>query len=158
MVFITGDFNDCTLSKVLPNFKQHVNIPTRKDKTIDYFYSNIKDSYDKCFSLPRLGISDHAVVHLVPTYKPVLKRSKPEIKCIKSMDDSACEALKGCFDCTDWDVLTDSCDSFDEQVFTISSYVNFCEDLVSTSKNVRCYPNNKPWLTKDLKIIINEKK
>ena len=73
------------------------------------------------------------------------------------MNDEACETLKGCFDCTEWDVMTDSCDSFDEQIFTTCSYIQFCEDLVTTTKKIKCYPNNKPWVSKELKEIINEK-
>ena len=52
--FITGDFNDCNLSRVLPSFDQHINIPTRKDKILDHFYTNVKKSY-RCFPLPPLG-------------------------------------------------------------------------------------------------------
>ena len=48
--------------------------------------------------------------------------------------------------------------SFDEKVDFVSCYVNFCEDLVSEHKTVKCYPNNKPWVTKELKELINEKK
>ena len=112
----------------------------RNDKTIDLFYSNIKDSY-KCSSLPPIGASDHNIINLVPKYKPVLKQTKPVVKCVETMDAEACVTLKGCFDCTDWDVLTDSCDSFDDQVFIISRYIQFCEDLVSDSKDVKLYPN-----------------
>lgn len=47
------------------------------------------------------------------------------------MNDDARETLKGCFDCMDWDALTDQCSSFDEKVVTISCYINFYEDIVS---------------------------
>lgn len=35
-----------------------------------------------------------------------------------------------------------------------TEYINFCGD----SRMVKCYPNNKPWVTKDIKAILNEKK
>ena len=113
--FITGDFNDCNLSRVLPSFHQHINIPTRKDKIIDHFYTNVKKSY-RCFPLPPLGKSDHNLTHLLPTYKPVLKMSKCVTRDVSKISDDAWESLKGCYDCTDWNVLIDSCDSFDEKV------------------------------------------
>jgi hypothetical protein len=36
--------------------------------------------------------------------------------------------------------------------------VQFCEDTVIPSKEVRIFSNNKPWITKDLKHCLNEKK
>ena len=42
VIFVTGDFNESSLSKSLPSFEQHITIPTRKDKIIDHFYSNVK--------------------------------------------------------------------------------------------------------------------
>ena len=41
---------------------------------------------------------------------------------------------------------------------TITQYVLFCEELCISTKTVKCFPNNKPWVTKDIKAIINEKK
>lgn len=35
-----------------------------------------------------------------------------------------------------------------------TDYINFCVDC----RTVKCYPNNKPWVTKDIKAILNEKK
>ena len=53
VIFITGDFNQCTLDTVLPTFSQDVKGPTRKDNTLDLFYSNVKNSY-KSVRLPPL--------------------------------------------------------------------------------------------------------
>ena len=38
-----------------------------------------------------------------------------------------------------------------ECVETVSSYIQFYENNIVPSKEVTCYPNNKPWLTKELK-------
>ena len=43
-------------------------------------------------------------------------------------------------------------------VDVVSEYINFCVDNVITKKEVKCFPNNKPWVTKELKSILNEKK
>lgn len=40
----------------------------------------------------------------------------------------------------------------------LSSYVTFCVDLVIPTKKVVIYPNNKPWVTKEFKCVINKKK
>ena len=41
---------------------------------------------------------------------------------------------------------------------SVTSYLTFCADSVIPSKQVRLYPNNKPWVTKDLKICLNKTK
>ncbi|KAI3352189.1 hypothetical protein L3Q82_021000 [Scortum barcoo] len=32
----------------------------------------------------------------------------------------------------------------------LMDYLNFCADVVSPVKTVRCYPNNKPWVTREV--------
>ena len=36
--------------------------------------------------------------------------------------------------------------------------VRFCVDGMVPARTVRWYPNNKPWVTKDIKAILNQKK
>ena len=50
------------------------------------------------------------------------------------------------------------CDSMNEAVDVVSSYISFCEDMVIPQKKLKVFPNNKPWITKDLKTTINKKK
>ena len=40
----------------------------------------------------------------------------------------------------------------------ITVYINFCVDGIVPARTVRCYPNNKPWVTKDIKAVLNQKK
>lgn len=40
----------------------------------------------------------------------------------------------------------------------MSAYVKYCVDMIIPSKKVVIYPNNKPWVTKELKSVINRKK
>ena len=77
---------------------------------------------------------------------------------LKSWCSQAIEALQGCFTCTDWNVFTDSAEDLDEAVEVISDYIRFCEDTVIPKKTVKIFSNNKPWVTKDLKQLLNEKK
>ena len=39
----------------------------------------------------------------------------------------------------------------------MTEYVKFCESVCVKTKEVKCFPNNKPWVTKDIKHAINEK-
>ena len=67
------------------------------------------------------------------------------------------ERVAGLFDCTDWDVLKGASESVNEATDVISSYINFCEDMLIPTKMVKIFPNNKPWITKALKKTINNR-
>ncbi len=79
---IRGDFNKADLSRELPKYRQHVTCPTRDSNILDHCYTTIKNAYH---SVPRaaLGLSDHCLVHLIPTYRQKLKSAKPVVKTIK---------------------------------------------------------------------------
>ena len=66
--------------------------------------------------------------------------------------------LRACFDCTCWDVLYDECCDLDTNVDVCTSYINFCTDMLIPSKSVTIFSNNKPWVTKEVKEVINRKK
>lgn len=68
------------------------------------------------------------------------------------------EKHRGGIELTDWDVFFKNNDS-DLYLLTdsISSYLIFCTDSFSLSKQVRLYRNNRPWVTKDLKMYLNKK-
>ena len=53
------------------NYYQIVCKPTRGRNTLDNCYINVKNSHKQCNQLAPLSNSDHFVMHLVPTYKPL---------------------------------------------------------------------------------------
>ena len=154
---ITGDFNSCQFSKCVPHYQQFINFPTRNDKLLDPFFCNIKGSY-VAKKLKPLGISDHDMCLLTPLYRQQLKRSKPSEKLIYTWSKDVNETLRGCMESTDFDVLFDSDESIDDNVDVLNSYMHFCIDLIVPKKIVKCFPNNKPWVTKELKDLLNKKK
>ena len=89
---------------------------------------------------------------------PKIRREKPTKKTVKVWDDDTADQLKCCFECMDWNVFIDSCDTNDELVDTVSDYIKFCEDSVIPTNTVTCYPNNKPWVTKELKAKLVQKR
>jgi hypothetical protein len=155
--FILGDFNHCDLRTALPSFKQYVTVKTRSGSILDRCYGNIPKAY-KSFSLPNIGQSDHETVHLVPAYKPVVQTNPVVKKIVKVWSDDNVQQLQGCYECTDWDMFIESSNSVDEATDVISSYITFCEDTIIEKKEVKIFPNNKPWISKSLKRTINEKK
>ena len=66
--------------------------------------------------------------------------------------------LQDCLDTTDWDMFKEKTHDIHELTDTISCYLHFCENNVITSKEIKCYPNNKPWVSKELKELLNLKK
>ncbi|MBN3320364.1 COX7C oxidase, partial [Atractosteus spatula] len=40
----------------------------------------------------------------------------------------------------------------------VTDYINFCVDNTIPTKDLHCFPNNKPWITSDLKALLNDKK
>ncbi|XP_036073176.1 uncharacterized protein LOC118600210 [Oryzias melastigma] len=80
-------------------------------------------------------------------------------KKVRKSTPLAEETLQDCFDCTDWDALClPHGDDINSMTDYITDYIKFCEDTIMPSKTVSCYPNNKPWITSDLKALLNEKK
>ncbi len=83
-----GDFNKANLSRELPKYRQHITCPTRDSNILDHCYTVIKDAYH---SVPRaaLGLSDHGLVHLIPTYRQKLKSAKPVLRTVKRWTNEA---------------------------------------------------------------------
>lgn len=97
-------------------------------------------------------------MHLLPTYKTVLKRYKAQVRVIKDWTDESILCLQDCFDCTDWEMFKKSCgDDLNEWTDVTCSYIAFCRDMIVPYKQVKIYPNNKPWITKTVKDSLQKK-
>lgn len=79
-------------------------------------------------------------------------------KRVKVWTNACVEELKGCFECTDWDVFLDASERIDEVTDAVHAYISFCLDLIVPQKTIKIFPNNKPWMTKSVKSVLNEKK
>ena len=155
-IFIMGDLNHCNLNTALAGFEQYIKCDTRKNRTLDKCYGNVKHAYT-AIAKPPLSNSDHNTVHLIPTYKTALKSSKPLVKSINAWTDDSIETLKGCFLCTDWDTFSGE-PNLDNATEVTTDYIKFCVDTVIPKMTIKVYPNNKPYITKEVKDCINRKK
>ena len=125
---------------------------------MDLLYSNTKDAYSAS-ALPPLGRSDHNLVLLTPQYVPEVQRQPVSTRVVRRWTREACEALRDCFETTDWGVLCEPHGvDIDNITDCITDYINFCEQTIIPTKTVRCYPNNKPRITSELKELLNKKK
>jgi len=67
------------------------------------------------------------------------------------------EALRDCFESTDWRVLQQShVEDIEGVTHCITNYMNFCRDTVLHINTLRCFPNNKPWITSDIKDVLKD--
>ena len=132
--------NHTSLKKVLPRYKQHVDCATRNSKVLHHCYTVFKDVY--------LGESDHGTVVLIPTYKQKLKTLKPTKKTVRRQTDESTEALRGCLESTDWYMFKEAYPDLDEYADTVTSYISWCEEVCTKTKNVTLYSNDKPWFTR----------
>ena len=108
-------------------------------------------------ALPPLGSADHKSVLPAPVYKPVIQRVQRVVKTVKDWTEDSVVCLQGCFDCTDWEMFDQMCTSFNELTDVISSYISLSVESVIPSKHITIFRNNKPWVTTDLKGVLNKK-
>ncbi len=150
VLIILGDFTKANLSRELPKYRQHVTCPTRDSKILDHCYTTIKNAYH---SVPRaaLGLSDHCLVHLIPTYRQKLKSAKPVVKTVKRWTNETERVLQACLDLTDWSVFEAAANDLDELTETVTSYISFCEDMCIPTRTHLTYNNDKPWFTAKLR-------
>ena len=123
--------------------------------SIDLCLSDIPDAFQSLCG-PPVGLSGHNVIHLVPKYRQKLKRENPRTPRVRVWDHDSSEAHRRCFECTGWQVFFDGCsDNPDEFTDTVTSYIQFCEETIIPTKTVSIFPNNKPWISKELKSILS---
>ena len=152
LLIILGDFNKANLSHELPKYRQHITCPTRDSNILDHCYTTIKNAYH---SVPRaaLGLSDHCVVHLIPSHRQKLKSAKT----VKRWTNEAKQNLKACFDCTNHWNFEAATTGLDELTDTVTSYISFCEDTHIPTRTFLSFPNDKPWFTGKLKQLRHNK-
>ncbi|KAI5087280.1 gastrula zinc finger protein XlCGF28.1-like [Silurus meridionalis] len=160
LFIIAGDFNHANLKTVLPKLHQHVDFATRGANTLDLVYTNIPGAY-RAEPRPHLGYSDHCSVMLIPAYRPLIRRSKPVLKQVKTWPEEATSALQDCFECTDWDMFREAAtngDSINLKEYTsVTSNISKCVDDVTISKTITTRSNQKPWMTANVRVLLKHR-
>ena len=94
---------------------------------------------------------------LLPTYLSQLKREGVRTVERPVWDSNTEERLKLEYECTEWSVLVDPEETVDKNIEVVSDYIRFVQDSVVPVKKIKQYPNQKPWISKNLKTKILEK-
>lgn len=105
--------------------------------TLDKYNGSVLDAL-RSIALPPSG---HCWPYLAPAYTSIIREKKKVIKNIKQWTG---EILQECFDSTNWNDLLATSTDMNEQVDTVSSYINFCLDMNIIPSN------NKPGSKKEL--------
>jgi hypothetical protein len=153
-IIIMGDFNGCRLS--VPKFYQYMKVATRGEKTLDLVYSNVKDAFTS-IQKPPVGRSDHNAIQLLPKYKQKLKTEPVVTRTVTCWDRKGVGRLQGCMACTEWQALIGDETDVNRITDIITCYIRFCEDMCLEEKQVKVYPNQKPWVTRDVKNALKKK-
>ncbi|MCI4376387.1 hypothetical protein PGIGA_G00187890 [Pangasianodon gigas] len=158
LFIVAGDFNHANLKSVLPKFHQHLDFATRGKNVLDLVYTNIPGTYcaEPC---PHLGYSDHISVMLIPAYRPLVRRSKPVLKQVKTWPAGAISALQDCFEHTNWHMFREAATDGDftnleEYATSVTSYISKCIDDVTVSKTITTHSNQKPYMTAEVRALL----
>ena len=119
-----------------------MNFNTRENSQLDLCYSNISDAY-KPYKLPPLSTCCSANLR---------KNTKISKQII---DDESGDKCKAVFDTTDWSLFIS--DDISLTTETITDYINFTLTSNSSCEEFIINPNQRPWITSELKAKIKEK-
>lgn len=91
------------ISVKVPKFHQHVNFPTRGNKTLDKCCSNIRKAFT-VVPKPHFWKCNYFAVLLRPTYIKRLKTDPVTVRTEIKWTDSALGELQGCLEATDMNI------------------------------------------------------
>ena len=72
-------------------------------------------------------------------------------RSIKKWSDEADAKRQDCFASTDWNMFRDSSDGIEEYTTSVIGFINKCINDVVPTVTVRTYPNQKPWITGNIR-------
>ncbi|KAF0047409.1 hypothetical protein F2P81_001042 [Scophthalmus maximus] len=73
-----------------------------------------------------------------------LVRTRPVVRTIQVWGEESTSLLQHCFECTEWKVFEQG--DLEEYSSSVLAYVAFCTETVLTTKTIKVFPNQKPWL------------
>ncbi|XP_059802932.1 uncharacterized protein LOC132379242 [Hypanus sabinus] len=99
---------------------------------------------------------------LIPAYRPLIRRSRPVQKQVKTCPAGAISALQGCFEHTDWHMFREAATDGDstnveEYTASVTSYISKCIDDVTLSKTITIRANQKPWMTTEMHALLRSR-
>ncbi|ELU03167.1 hypothetical protein CAPTEDRAFT_198356 [Capitella teleta] len=104
-----------------------------------------------CYSMAAIfTLASNILGEQFPTYVRKLNAQKARKKTISVWNDDVAARLSGCFASTDLDMFVRNCSDINELSDTVTDYIKFCEEMIIEKKTIKIYPNNKPWITREV--------
>ena len=66
--------------------------------------------------------------------------------------EGASEQLRDCFSDTDWTIFEE--DNIDTYSASVLFYIKCCMEIITTTKQIRVFLNNKPWMTRGVRLLL----
>lgn len=119
---------------------------------LDHVYRNIKHGL-KASPLPHLGQSDHISMFPTPAYRPRICTGRPTTtRVVQVRPEGASEQQQDCFNKTDWTIFKD--DNINTYTSSVLFYIKCCMDNFTTTKQIRVFHNNKPWMNREVRLLL----
>ncbi|KAK1786882.1 hypothetical protein P4O66_017263, partial [Electrophorus voltai] len=90
---------------------------------------------------------------------PIVRRSKPLLKQVRTWPAGAISALQDCFEQTTWITFKEAATdggtvNLEEYTASVTGYISKCIDDVTVSKTITTRPNQKPWMTAEVRMLL----
>ena len=109
--------------------------------------------------MPPLGKSDHFLIQLTPTYKPLIRRKLSSTRSSQRRSVEAEDRMKKFYRIKDWEMCHEDFGDYIEGLTQcVTDYIRFCEESVVPTKKLCYFSNNILWINRDMKLLLNRKK
>ena len=157
-LFLLGDLNKLNCSRLRNAFDLHqiVPFPTRGQSKLDLVFTNLSAFYDVPKKLPPFGLSDHDTVEV----QPLARRDDPRNKILlKSRDLRTTNrlAMRTYLDEVDLGRLVGCKESCEGKTLALETIIKTGLDFVLPLKSKTIIANEPPWISKQLKSLIEER-
>ncbi|KAK1801679.1 hypothetical protein P4O66_022318, partial [Electrophorus voltai] len=90
---------------------------------------------------------------------PIVRRSKPLLKQVRTWPAGAISALQDCFEQTTWITFKEAASdsgtvNLEEYTASVTGYISKCIDDVTVSKTITTHPNQKPWMPAEVRMLL----
>ncbi|KAK1801367.1 hypothetical protein P4O66_023040, partial [Electrophorus voltai] len=91
--------------------------------------------------------------------RPIVRRSKPLLKQVRTWPAGAISALQDCFEQTTWITFKEAATdggtvNLEEYTASVTGYISKCIDDVTVSKTITTHPNQKPWMPAEVRMLL----
>ncbi|KAI4892700.1 hypothetical protein NFI96_006085 [Prochilodus magdalenae] len=123
-------------------------------KKLGQFVSDVRLIFKNCHIFNKYITNKY-----IKTYRPLVRRSKPVLKQVRTWPSGAISALQDCFEHTDWQMFSEAATystttDLEEYTSSVTSYISKCIDDVTVSKTITTRPYQKPWMTAEVRALL----